>query len=218
MKLNINSRLFAAVGKFKASSDIRYYLNGVYVEPIASGGVLIAATNGHALGLWKDADGLVERPAILRTSPKLLAACVAKNAAFLQLIEDRLTVTEKLGFEVYVQPRREGWEIQGTFPNVMRVIPKTEATPTLFDGLNPTYVSRVTDALKVGTNNSKYGCSVSFNQPEKNSGIVVTSNSAEAHNFLAVIMPLRDAVSHQPTWLQAMKADAEAEAKKGAEA
>lgn len=218
MKLNINPRLVAAVGKFKATSDIRYYLNGVYVEPITSGGVLIAATNGHALCIWKDTNGFAERPAILRTSAKLLAACTNKKAASLQLIEDRLTVIEKLGYEVYVQPLRESWEIEGTFPNLMRVIPKTGEVPTLFDGLNPTYVSRVTEALKVGTNNSKYGCSVSFNQPEKNSGIVVTSNSAEAHNFLAVIMPLRDAVSHQPTWLQAMKAEAEAEAKKGAEA
>lgn len=218
MKLKINPHLFAAVAKFKATSDIRYYLNGVYVEPIASGGVLIVATNGHALCAWKDANGFAERPAILRTSPKLLAACADRKAESLHLDESRLTVTEKVGFELYVQPRRENWEIEGNFPDWKRVIPKTEEVATLFDALNPSYVSLVTQALKVGTRSTKFGHAISFNQPAKNSGVVVSSASVDAQDFVAVIMPLRESASSQPKWVQSMKAEAEAEAKKGGEA
>lgn len=214
MKLSINPHLFAAVAKFKASGDIRYYLNGVYVEPFPTGGVLIVATNGHALCLWKDANGFVERPAIVRTSAKLLAACASKKAELLQLNEDRLTVTEELGVELYVEPRREKWEIEGNFPDWKRVIPKTEEAPTLFDAVNPAYVSRVTEALKIGTNNQKFGCAISFNQPAKNSGVVVSSASVDAQDFVAVIMPLRESASSQPKWVQSMKVEAEAEAKK----
>ncbi len=218
MKLTINSRLVAAVAKFKAISDIRYYLNGVYVEPIPSGGVMIAATNGHALCVWRDINGFVERPAILRTGAKLLAACASKKAQFLQLIDDRLTVTEKLGFEVYVQPRREGWEIEGTFPNLMKVIPSVGDVPNLFDALNPTYVARVNQALSVVLGNSKFGCGVSFNQPEKDRGIVVTCSNPDAQDFLAVIMPLRESVSSQPTWFKTAKAEYTATNEKGGEA
>lgn len=41
MKLNLQARLVAAIAQFKASNDIRYYLNGVYVEPRPSGGAVI---------------------------------------------------------------------------------------------------------------------------------------------------------------------------------
>jgi DNA polymerase III sliding clamp (beta) subunit (PCNA family) len=203
MNLKLDAHLVAAVAQFKATTDIRYYLNGVYVEPIPSGGALIIATNGHALCMWKDTDGMVERPVILCTSKKLLAACSSKDAKHLQLNEDRLTVTDKKGLEFFVQPKREKWEIEAKYPDWKRVVPKTESALTLFDALNPTYVSMVAQALKIGTSD-RYASGISFNQPAQNGSIVVTSSKTE--NFLAVIMPLRESVSHQPTWVQALKA------------
>jgi hypothetical protein len=204
MKLKLTSRLVTAVSQFRATNDIRYYLCGVYVEPIASGGALIIATNGHAMCIWRDTSATVDRPVILRTSPKLLAACSSKDAKHLQLIEDRLTVTDAKGFELFVQPKRDSWKIEATYPDWKRVTPKTEDTPTLFDALNPYLVSLVSKALKIGLGKDSF-CGISFNQPKANGAIVVTSSTRDAENFLAVIMPLREAISQQPSWVQEIK-------------
>lgn len=205
MNLKLNPRLVASVAQFKASRDIRYYLNGVYAEPIASGGVLLVATNGHALCMWRDKDGAADRPVILNTSTKLLNACTSKDAKHLQLVADRLTVTDENNNELFVQPNREKWEVEGTFPDWKRVIPKTESEPTLFDGINPSYVSLVTNALKIAAGNDKWFGGISFHQPEKEKSIVVSSSNLAAENFVAVIMPLRESVSHQPKWVQELK-------------
>lgn len=205
MNLQLNPRLVAAVAQFRAKSDIRYYLCGVYVEPIQTGGAIIVATNGHSLGLWRDTSGIAERPAILRTDPKLLTACSNKDAKSLQLIDDRLTVFDKKGLELFVQPKRDKWEIDGTYPNWKRVIPETGETLALFDALNPNLVNHVANALKVGLGDDRFS-GVSFNQPKANGPILVTSNSQEAQNFLAVIMPLRESVSAKPKWVQELKA------------
>ena len=204
MNLTIKSKLVAAVAQFKAVGDIRYYLNGVYVEPIKTGGALIVATNGHAMCLWRDTSAVVDRPVILRTSPKLLTACVAKDATHLRLVEDRLTVTDIKGNETFVQPNREKWEIEGNFPDWKRVIPDTTEGLTMFDALNPNFVSYVAQALKTGSGKGNFS-GITFNQPKPNGPIVVTSNSIEAENFMAIIMPLRESVSHQPKWLKELK-------------
>ncbi len=208
MNIKLNPRLVAATAQFKASADIRYYLNGVYAEPIASGGVLLVATNGHAMCMWRDTEGTVDRPVILRTGTKLLSACAHKDAKLLHLVADRLTVTDRNNKELFVQPNREKWEIEGTFPDWKRVIPKTEAEPTLFDGINPSYVSLVTNSLRIAAGKEKWFGGISFNQPEKEKSIVVSSSNLAAENFVAVIMPLRESVSHQPKWVQELKGEA----------
>lgn len=210
MNLKINSCFVAAVAQFMAKSDIRYYLNGIYVEPVSTGGAVIVATNGHVMGMWLDPDGRIDRPVILRTTTKLLGACTIKGAKYLQLVEDRLTVTDQKNLELFVQPNREKWEIEGSFPDWKRQIPKTEIVPTLFDGLNPAYVTLVTNALKLGTGvKERWAGGITFNQPKPSGPIIVTSNKLNAENFFAVIMPLRDSVSHQPKWAQSLNSASE---------
>jgi len=205
MNISLNSKFVAAVAQFKAGHDIRYYLNGVYVEPGPDGGAMIVATNGHALCLWLDPDGVVDRPVILRTGGPLLTACARKDAKYLKLTSDRLTVTDKNDQELFVQPNKEKWEIEGKFPDWKRVIPETSDVASLFDALNPSYVSLVTRTLKIGTTSDKWENGICFNQSAKNHGIVVTSTSMKAENFLAVIMPLRECEARKPKWVKGLK-------------
>ncbi|HCK4895383.1 TPA: hypothetical protein N0H42_000458 [Pseudomonas aeruginosa] len=44
----------AAVSLFMAHNDVRYYLNGISIEPASQGGVLLIATNGHHIGVMHD--------------------------------------------------------------------------------------------------------------------------------------------------------------------
>jgi hypothetical protein len=68
-------RLEAAlkVRGFISSEPARVYLGGARIEACPEGGALAVATDGHRLGVSRDADGLVIEPVTVRL-PKLLKA------------------------------------------------------------------------------------------------------------------------------------------------
>ena len=216
MNLNVKARLVAAICQFKAERDIRYYLNGVYVEPIETGGVLIVATNGHAMGIWRDLSGKIERPAILRIGKKLEAACAGSDLKRLRIIDDRLAVvidpakdskgTQAALSEVYVQNKHSdkpgSWEVEGKFPNWKRVIPSQASGLMLHDALHPDYVALAEKAIRLGNGTKFIG--ISFIQPNKNDGIAVIANGTA--DFFGIIMPLREVSTQYPEWVNTLKA------------
>lgn len=210
MKLDISARLVAAICQFKADSDIRYYLNGVYVEPIPTGGVLIVGTNGHAMGIWRDTSGEIERPAILRIGKRLESECVGSELKRLVITEDRLAVVMKeTNVEVYVQHKdgtKEGsWEVPGKFPDWRRVVPAA-AGQCLHDSLNAEYVALARKAIRIGSGD-KFS-TVALMQAAKGLGIaVVTSNSPD---FFGIIMPVHDENTQYPGWVAALNPAPEA--------
>lgn len=210
MKLNISARLVAAICQFKAHDDIRYYLNGVYVEPIESGGVLIVGTNGHAMGIWRDTIGEIERPAILRIGKRLEAACAGSDLKRLQIIDDRLAVKMSAKdakgllvetIEVYVQPKHGtksgSWEVEGKYPDWKRVVPRESSVCQLQNPINPEYVALARRAIQLGGGDKHAG--VSLFQPDKNCGIAVVAKSKP--DFFAVIMPIHDDGTTYPGWI-----------------
>ena len=210
MKLNISARLVAAICQFKANDDIRYYLNGVYVEPIATGGVLIVGTNGHAMGIWRDLTGEIERPAILRIGKRLEAACAGSDLKRLTILDDRLTVLIAAKnpkgqtvepTEAYVQHKHGtktgSWEVDGKYPDWKRVVPRQSSVCQLQNPLNPEYVALARRAIQLGGGDKYTG--VSLFQPEKNGGIAVVANSKP--DFFAVIMPICDDGTTYPSWM-----------------
>ena len=68
LEMSVDSRIFAAVRHAQAKEETRYYLNGVFVTPMDSGGVLMVATNGHILLKARDKNGFANRSAILTTA------------------------------------------------------------------------------------------------------------------------------------------------------
>lgn len=216
MKLNLKARLVAALPQFKADNDIRYYLNGVYVEPIEGGGALIVATNGHAMGVWRDMTGEVERPAVLRIGKRLESACLDSDYKRLVIIDDRLAVLEELPnktaikmatktpitTEVYVQEKtgtKGSWEVPGTYP-IWRKVVQGKAQQNLTDTLSAVYINTVRKALKIGTGDAS--AYIAFLQGEKDKGIAVTSRSAP--DFFGVIMPVREEAAAYPDWVAAL--------------
>lgn len=206
MKLNIKARLVAAVAQFKASNDIRYYLNGVYVEPGPLGGVIIVATNGHAMGAWLDETGEIERPAILRVRAKLQAACQGADTKRLFIIDDRLAVVDAKGTELYVQPEPGKWEVPGKFPDHMRVLQTVSGGPSLHDALNPEYVALIDRALSIGGGDKLK--SITVRQGTASSAIAFTSTAAP--NFIGFVMPQRENEAPYPAWLASAHARADA--------
>lgn len=211
MKLNLNARLVAAICEFKAKNDIRYYLNGIYVEPLPSGGAVIVATNGHAMGVWRDPSAVVERTAILRIGKLLREACKEADEARLELIDGRLAVTTKQNTEYHVQPNAEKgevipWEIQGTYPDWKTVIPDECQTGSM-GMFSAGYVKLVHKALKIATGNEFVG--VTLRQSDEKKSIFVSCGFLP--DFAAIIMPMRDdSENSYPAWLSDFKAPAKA--------
>jgi DNA polymerase III beta subunit, central domain len=209
MKLNLKARLVAAIAQFKAHNDIRFYLNGVYVEP-NNKGVLIVATNGHAMGVWLDESGEIERPAILRIGAKLQAACHGADTKRLVITDDRLVVVNKLGSsepELYVQPQPNDWEMAGKFPDWARVIRIVEGEPRLHSAINPEYIAMMDRAISIGIGD-KYK-SITIRQATANDIIMFTS--AASPNFVGGIMPLRENDAPIPAWIKPMLVKGEME-------
>lgn len=210
MNINLKARLVAAIAQFKASNDIRYYLNGVYVEPDPKGGAVIVATNGHVMGIWRDETATgVERPIILHIDDKLLKSCQGSDLKRLAVRDGRLAVIlEKDDKEVYIQPIAErkigvpSWEIEGKFPDWRRVIPD-RSTVGLKGFVNVRYFADVDRALNVGSvNYGKYGM-LQFMQADIDASVLVTESSSP--EFAAVVMPMRGDAIPYPKWLEAEK-------------
>lgn len=76
--------LFAAAARFISAEETRHYLRGVKVEPVASGGVRLIATDGQRMLVAYDATGIANREAII-TPPKIKMASTwfkSKGAVF----------------------------------------------------------------------------------------------------------------------------------------
>ena len=190
MKLSINAGLVAPVAQFAADNDdIRYYLQGIYVEPLPEGGVLIAATNGHAACMWLDKEGHADRHAILSVSDAAIKACKKNPQATLSLVDGRLVVLDAgTNSEIYVQPsEKDGdWEIEAHYPDLRRIIPELgERQP--MEPVSPGLINLARKALKIASQGMF--CSIVCSQYTGNGAIAVTS--ASEPNFLAIIMPMR---------------------------
>jgi len=209
MNIKISARALAFCAHFQAKQDIRYYLNGVHVQPMpaeAGGGVLVAATNGHAMGIWRDANGSTDREVIIRTTPGLLSA--AAKGGIVKVVDNRLAVIRLDGpeeiedCEAFVQANGDRayagsrsappWEVEGKFPDVARAVPdlrKIRATQGQHLGvLSATYLELIAKAIPSDVRSK--GCGVAIRQLGKDLGALVTyTRIPEA---AAVIMPMRD--------------------------
>lgn len=205
MKMDLDARLVAAIGKFRAKNDLRFYLEGVYVKPCHLGGVIIAGTDGRKMGVWHDKSGHVDRPAILRTGTRLLAACAGRGKLRLTLVDKRLTVSGSKGVaESFVQSRQgtkdNDWEIEATYPNIYKVLPNLSGAPTLHGAFNPKLLSHATEALATGS--SERHVHVRLMQAPGDGGAIYVV-SPGVPEFACVIMPVHgDPVSPAlPAWL-----------------
>lgn len=216
MNFNIKARLMAAVAQFKAKHDIRFYLNGVLVEPDPNGGAFLVATNGHAMGVWRDETATgVERPIIVSVDDRLLQACRGSDLKRLVVRDSRLAVVlipdsnPEREQELYIQPieaKKNGvpaWEVEGKFPDWVKVVPRPASTG-IKGFVNPHYIHMAETAVAIGGGNAKYP-GLMFDQANADHSILVQSHSPGAEGFLAVIMAMRGEAVPYPKWMAAKK-------------
>lgn len=78
-KCVVSADLFRRAMMAQSTEETRYYLNGVRVEPCAEGGVLLVATDGHRLLVFRDIDGFITGgAATISLSKSMTKALTAK--------------------------------------------------------------------------------------------------------------------------------------------
>lgn len=73
MNITIDARLFTACARVQSQEEVRYYLNGVYVQPHPNKGALMIATDGHRMMVAHDEDGTCIKPAIVKLPKEALS-------------------------------------------------------------------------------------------------------------------------------------------------
>lgn len=137
--IKFQARYLPMLFPFMAKKDVRYYLNGVYIEP-AEKGVYLVATDGHKMAVIHDTEGECDEARIFSVRRDALRFCKggAPYAPFVTIdpAPQRLMVSDPVE-ERYLQPGK--CFVGGTFPEFRRVLPE-------FDKLIPGSPSTINSA------------------------------------------------------------------------
>ena len=197
MQFSILRKQLKAMSRLAATSDIRYYLNGLHVVQ-NNRGTYIEATNGHMLGrLLIDETPIATPGSVIlpRESVKSLAATGKKGNESLCFTVDgvKITVINPDSSSMVFQA------VEGKFPDCDRVVPTVTSDSGLEPSTyNPEYIQAFYDCANDLRGHKSTGISVQIKQRGKDSGIV---NIDSEPLFVGIIMPMREHNSvNVPTW------------------
>lgn len=186
---------FAYVARFVSDDAVLYYLQGVHVAPLVTGGVTLVATDGYVLGAMRlqATEASAAATFILGASKDLLRACKPRknNPHTIVCRADRVDVYESYNAEEPGTPVYTGHKpyIDGTFPDWRRVLPATVSgsrkEAPRGDGTAPTWMALNPTLLALFAGSGVPGVSFDWN----GAGAILVANSDP--RFLGVIMPMR---------------------------
>lgn len=202
---------------FMAKQDVRYYLNGISVEPHPDGGAIIAATDGHRLAVIHDPDGWCTSQIIVGDIKKtLLDACKKKARRHYQEEAPAALWIGQHGSVVTRLPTVQAGEkaehqspvdlfgelslyacktsiVDGKFPDWRRVInTERKGNKEHFPTINAGYLHDVSLAQDIILGKSNHVRGVSIEPFGETCSIVVRTLGGELHDrFVALIMPMR---------------------------
>lgn len=149
--IRVNANLFRIAYTCASTEETRYYLNGVLVEPLPDGGVLLVTTDGHRLLCIYDRDGMAKQPTIVQLKKEALRSCVKPKIGnrYLEIVDETKPDSAASIIEEIVLEEIERTPIasspkaivDGTFPDYRRVVPKTLGEKSIVGGFNPLYVA-----------------------------------------------------------------------------
>ncbi|HEX7072726.1 MAG TPA: hypothetical protein VF226_01690 [Hyphomicrobiaceae bacterium] len=204
-RVRISADTLAAVAPFICREEVRYYLNGVYVEPHRDGGVIVTATDGHTLATCRDENGSADRDWICSVPPVIRSAAlrggkgksapktvhfIGSAAHVLSEVDDSYDASTPgpMHLATAYAPA-----IDGTFPDWRRAAP---GVVTHLDGagfsLNPHYFTRFAEAGKAL---GAHGVTLLLGKtPNDPIGVRV----GNCQRFFGLVMPMRFVSDEQP--------------------
>lgn len=203
MNITISTDIFAAVSLFRGVDDIRYYLNGLYLETGGNGARLVAC-DGHQLAVTK-IEG--EYPSSSIILPGSLVAAIklkSKSPQHVMLeFEDGHQQFKKNGnSDVVFVPRdvtltfgettTAAKELDGKFPDYRRVVPSVvDSTTAQFD---PRLVNRIDRACSIL--GYKFFSGIAYNGESSALSVI-------DEGFVVVTMPFKAVpLTISPDWVQ----------------
>lgn len=207
MDISVNADLFRSVYIAVSTEETRYYLQGVFIEPMPNGGVTMAATDGHRLLVCFDPSGAAARAAIIRLSKDALKACkpVKGDTRRLGVAFDAETATvwarkheEAPELPVAISP---GAEIDGTFPQWRRVVPAIDGPGGQPGFFNSRYLA------EMGNAGEGFASAAGRGRPpmtlyQAAEGDPALIRWASVEDAFGVLMPVRAApATIRPAWL-----------------
>lgn len=190
------AKALAPVAMFKAEADIRFYLNGICVQPGPDGvGCFVIGCDGRRLAVWFDKDGKCSRRIVLRVTKGLVSASRKKGAKNGRIVLDagRLVALGVSGDECFIQAGKAEIECSekpgmGGYPDILRVVPKeSDLVPGAVGYINGRYLEDIGKAAKML---SRDNCGMGvFNFTNGNTGPIVTRFDGE-ENFMVVTVSM----------------------------
>ena len=197
MQFSILRKQLKAMSRLAATSDIRYYLNGLHVVQ-NNRGTYIESTNGHMLGRLLIDETPVANPCSVilpLDSVKTLSATGKKGGETVCFTVDGVKISA-------INPQGETMifqAVEGKFPDCDRVVPTVTSDSGLEPSTyNPEYIQAFYDCANDLRGHKSTGISVQIKQRGNDSGIV---NIDSEPLFVGIIMPIREHNTvNVPTW------------------
>ena len=213
--LRFDANLYRIATACQSHAEMRYYLNGVFVEPCPAGGVQLTTTDGHRLICIRDETGQADESAIIALSPDALKACkVGKGEARRTVTVEGLAATVRAvvspdqgeaGDLVAMMAR---CRIDGTFPDYRRVIPTVEMPSKSIGSYNGNYLgdfAKIVGELEKHFNGTTRPIAIMrvVGNDAGSPALVLFGNVSQA---FGVIMPVRGDETHEaPEWFTGKK-------------
>lgn len=185
------------VAFFQAKNDIRYYLNGIHVQPHPTApGVVVMAADGHRAAMFYDPEGKASRAATLTVSRDLVTAC-KKPSKLPQVrritMEGGRLVLKSGDLELFIQAGQA--EIKDAkYPNIWGVLPKAdELTPGLIGNMRCQYAAdlgAVSKILPERIGGGYFNAMDHYTKGTDGCGVILTRFQFN-DNFIVITMPMR---------------------------
>jgi hypothetical protein len=197
----VNPKALAAAYICQGQDDVRYYLNGILIEPVDTGGVRCVATDGHRMIIVTDPAGHCEDPIIVAFESTTITKMRQKKASTVTVssVDDDTDIAKISGLEHVSSVEI----IDGTFPDYERVIKdKLPARSCQFTPFNGTYMKGFCDCAKVlGIRNNCIA--FVFGETQKDSIHVLFGKAEDNLHARGVVMPVHYDAESMP-WLAAV--------------
>lgn len=197
-----NAKFLEPVDRFRGRNDVRYYLNGIKIEPSEKGGVNLIATDGHRIIAARDPDGYASEEMIFRADRSIVTAAKKKGAGRFYLMEGIGVVHNSLDpDEVIDNPLLPELDtaigkvvhIDGKFPDWKRVTPNAQERMKegagSFFAMNLSYLTSVNGVFDAMWGGKYNGTQVL--PPRTPTESVIFLPGTDQLEAIVVIMPMR---------------------------
>lgn len=123
-RVRVDAAKLAQVLPYAADSDVRYYLVGVCIRPDPRGGVLVMATDGHALYCVRDPSGSADKETILPLSKRKHARYLKPDQQLFVGADDNIWIVDRFGLRLWVSPTGP---VDGKFPKMDGIIGRLDS-------------------------------------------------------------------------------------------